>query len=167
MQLTLSEADLAKMPPELRRSLMQFIAGAEPAAAGAPVPATPLAPAQVTALLREASFHRDGAALHALLKRLAYREESETPTRQTLARALPDAARKSLPRHLATLNRLAARIAKERGAKLWHHRRADDSYAVPPATREALRDLLPVLARSGKQEEPLWEGPSRAPPRAR
>jgi len=158
MQLILSEADLEKMPPELRRNLLQYISGAERATNGAEFETIPLARAQATALLREASFHRDGKALHALLKKLAYREEAEPPTRQLLADALPDEARKSLQRHLATLNRLAARVAKQRGAKLWHYRRPADAYAVHPATRKALRDLLPVLARSGKSEEPLWEG---------
>jgi len=157
MQLTLSEADLAKMPPELRRRLLHYIVGAEPWEAGAAAPA-PLAPAQVTALLREVSFHRDGALLHALLKRLAYEEGADKPTRQTLAHALPDAERERLPRLLATLNRLTARILRQRGAKLWQHRRADDAYEVAAATRKAMRDQLPVLARSGRQEEPLWEG---------
>lgn len=158
MQLTLSDADLAKMPPELRRSLLNYIAGAETATDGAASLTMPLGRAQATAVLREVSFHRDGAALHALLKRFAYQEEDDRPTRQTLAGAVPDAARTNLPRLLAALNRITARVAKRRGAKLWHYRRAADAYSVHPATRKALRDLLPVLARSGKLEEPLWEG---------
>ncbi len=128
-----------------------------PARAGASR-ATPLARVQATALWREASFHRDGKALHALLKRLAYAEESDAPQRQRLAAALPSTARRQLVRHLATLNRLAARATRKRGAKLWLYRRAADRYAVHPATRQALRALIPVLERSGDGEEPLWEG---------
>jgi hypothetical protein len=158
MQLILSEADFEKMPPELRRSLLQFVSGAERATDDAEPETVSLERTQATALLREASFHRDGKALHALLKRLAYGEEAQPPTRQLLVDALPDGGQTSLGRHLATLNRITARVVKQRAAKLWHHRRTADTYAVHPATRKALRDLLPVLARSGKAEEPLWEG---------
>ena len=157
MQLLLTEKDLDRMPPELRQGLLLFLTGA-PQPGGAGAQASALGRAQVTALLREASFHRDGKALHALLKRLAYGEEREAPPRRRLAEALPKAAPRLLARHLATLNRLAARAAKSRGARLWRQRRADGAYTVHPATRQAQRDLLPVLARSGKAEEPLWEG---------
>jgi hypothetical protein len=158
MQLILSEADLENMPPELRRSLLQYVGGAMGKAEAAVPETVSLARPQATALLREASFHRDGKVLNALLKRLAYKEEAEPPTRQLLAEAVPQAARADLRRHLATLNRLTARVAKQRGARLWQYRRAADAYAVHPATRKVLRDLLPVLARSGQAEEPLWEG---------
>lgn len=157
MQLILSDTDFEKMPPELRQGLLRYLAG-EPRPKPSTEPqATPLSRTQATALLREASFHADGKVLHVLLKRLAYGEESEAPQRRRLAEALPSAARRHLARHLATLNRLTARAAKQRGAKLWLYRRAADAYAVHPATRQALRDLIPVLARSGKAEEPLWE----------
>ncbi len=158
MQLILSEADLEKMPPELRRSLLQYLGGAERKTDGAEPGTTALGRAQATALLREVSFHRDGKALHSLLKRLAYKEGAEPPTRQLLAEALPAGTQKTLQRHLATLNRLTARVLKQRGAKLWHFRRADESYAVHSATGKVLRDLIPVLARSGRSEELLWEG---------
>ncbi len=158
MQLVLTESDLAKMPPELRRDLLQFIGGA----GGVPVSAEPgttaLSQTQATALLREVSFHRDGKILHTLIRPLVYRDDATPPARQLLIDALPEEARAGLGRHLATLNRLTARVLKRRDAKLWRHRRADDAYAVHPATRKVLRDLLPVLARSGKSEEPLWEG---------
>jgi hypothetical protein len=158
MQLTLSEADFERMSPELRRSLLNYIGGAErPKLAIVPQPA-PLDRSQATALLREISFHRDGKVLHAMVRRLAYKNETEPPTRHQLADALPSEAKERLPRHLAALNRIAGRLAKPRGAKLWRYRRAADAYVVHPATRKALRDLIPVLARSGKSEEPLWEG---------
>ena len=158
MQLILSELDLEKMPPELRQSLLQYLSGA-PRAKEAAVPGTtPFGRLQVMALLREASFHPDGHALHALLKRLAYGEGAEEPKREDLTKALPSNARAKLGRCLSTLNRLASRAAKQPGAKLWSYRRASNSYAVHPATRRMLRDLLPALERSGPGEEPLWEG---------
>lgn len=158
MQLLLTEKDLDRMPPELRQGLLLYLAGTPQPPPAAGVQATPLGRAQATALLREISFHRDGRALRALLKRLAYGEDREAPPRRRLAEALPKAAPALLARHLATLNRLTARIAKARSARLWRQRRADGAYTVHPATRQALRELLPVLARSGKAEEPLWEG---------
>ena len=157
MQLVLTEKDLDRMPLELRQGLLLYLAGTPPASA-AGAQASALARPQVTALLRDVSFHRDGKALHARLKRLAYGEESEAPSRRRLAEAVPKAAPQRLARHLATLNRLTARAAKTRGARLWRQRRADGAYAVHPATRQALRELIPLLARSGKAEEPLWEG---------
>lgn len=158
MQLILSQSDLEKMPPELRRDLMHYVSAAGAAAEGGEAETTALGRAQLTALLREASFHRDGKLLNALLKRLAYPAESEPPTRQRLAQALPAAAQAKLRQHLATVNRLTARVAKRRDARLWQHERKTDCFVVHPATRKALRDLLPSLARAGKSEEPLWEG---------
>lgn len=158
MQLLLTEKDFERMPPALRQGLLAYLAGApQPEAAGSE--ATPLGRAQVTALLRDVSFHRDGKALHALLKRLAYGEESEAPPRRRLTEALPKATPRLFARYLATLNRLAARAAGAPGTRLWRLRRgAGGAYAVHPATRQALRELLPTLARSGIAEEPLWEG---------
>ncbi len=158
MQLVLSEADLDRMPPQLRQGLLQHLFGTAERAGGEASRATPLARAQATSLWREASFHRDGKALHALLKRFVYAEESDAPQRKRLAASLPSAARRQLARHLATLNRLAAHAARKRGAKLWLYRRAADRYDIHPATRQALRELIPVLERSGDGEEPLWEG---------
>lgn len=158
MQLILSEIDLERMPPELRRSLLEFLIGVERAAVGVEPETTSLASAQATALLREVSFHRDGKELPALLKRLADRQEASPATRALLVDALPPASQKSLRRYLTTLNQLTARVTKHRGAKLWEYRRSADAYAVDPATRKALHELLPVLARSGTAEEPLWEG---------
>ncbi|HEV2547823.1 MAG TPA: hypothetical protein VGU20_10825 [Stellaceae bacterium] len=40
-----------------------------------------------------------------------------------------------------------------RRERLWRYS-ADDAYVVHPATRKASRDLLPVLARSDKVEDP-------------
>ena len=157
MQLILSEIDLEKMPPELRQNLLDYLTGAKPVGRGTEQMA-PLGRQQVTALAREASFHRDGHALHALLKRLAYGADADAPPRQQLAEVLPRNARKDLTRHLSTLNRLTARATQQRGAKLWHYQRTSDSYTVHPTTRKMLRDLLPALARSGEAEEPLWEG---------
>jgi hypothetical protein len=51
----------------------------------------------------------------------------------TLEGEAPSLAQKRLASvlsHLVTLNRLAARVAKQRGAKLWHYRRPADAYAV-------------------------------------
>jgi len=158
MQLILSETDLERMPPELRRSLLEFVIGVARAAVGVESETTSLARAQTAALLREVSFHRDGKMLRALLKRLADREETSPATRALLRDALPADSQKNLRRYLTTLNQLTARVTKHRGARLWHYRRSADVYAIHPATRKALHELLPVLARSGTAEEPLWEG---------
>jgi len=99
--------------------------------------------------------YRDGKILNVLLKRLTH--GAAAPTRKILERALPGTARRSLGRHLSTLNRVATRVTKRPNAKLWRYQPAEDVYAVHPATRTALRELIPVLARSGRSEEPLWE----------
>jgi hypothetical protein len=163
MQLILSELDLEKMPRELRQNLVLYLAGAKGAEESAEPDTTALGRSQVTAVLREASFHRDGHALHVLLKVLAYREETEAPKREKLVEALPGEARANLGRHLSTINRLASRAAKQPGAKLWHYRRTSKSYAVHPITRRVLQDLVPTLERSGQSEEPLWEGSGAIP----
>lgn len=154
MHLILSDADLQRMSPELRRSLLEYVgvAGHAPSAETDPVP---LDRKHAIMLLRETSFHRDGKILNVLLKRLTH--GAAAPTRKILERALPGTARRSLGRHLSTLNRVATRVTKRPNAKLWRYQPAEDVYAVHPATRTALRELIPVLARSGRSEEPLWE----------
>jgi len=158
MKLILSDVDLEKMPPDLRQSLISHLTGTPRRKESAEQDTTPFGRSQTAALLREASFDRDGHALHALLKRLAYGEDAEAPGREKLAAALPRAVRANLGRYLATLNRLGSRAAQQRNAKLWRYRRASKSYSVHPETRRTLRDLLPTLERSGQGEEPLWEG---------
>jgi hypothetical protein len=157
MKLILSDGDLEKMPPDLRQSLILHLTGAQRPKESAVQGTTPFGRSQTAALLREASFDRDGRVLHALLKRLAYSEDAEAPGRDKLAAALPSKVQGNLGRYLATLNRLGSRAAKQRNAKLWRYRRAAKSYSVHPETRRMLRDLLPALERSGQGEEPLWE----------
>ncbi len=157
MQLTLSERDLELMPPELRRQLFFYLGQAQVPGEGDDRAAAPLDRAQVVALLREASFHPDGHALHALLEKFAYAEDSDAPGQERLAKAISgDEAR--LRHHLAVLNRLTSRAAHQPHARLWRQDRDSHRYVAHPATRQILRDVLPTLARSGKNEEPLWEG---------
>ncbi len=157
MQLILSERDLELMPPELRRRLFLYLGQAQPAGEAGDGEATPLDRSQVIALLREVSFHPDGQALHTLLEKFAYAEQSDAPSQERLAKAISgDEAR--LRHLLAILNRLTPRAAHQPHARLWHFHRDSHRYAAHPETRQILRDVLPTLARSGKDEEPLWEG---------
>lgn len=157
MQLTLSERDLELMPPELRRQLFLYLGQAQLPGEGADHEATPLDRSQVIALLRDVSFHPDGRALHALLEKFAYVEDSDAPSQERLAKAV-SGEEATLRHHLAVLNRLTPRAVNQSQARLWRYHRDSHRYAAHPATRQMLREVLPTLARSGKDEEPLWEG---------
>lgn len=156
MELRLSRSDLEAMPDDLRHRLLAYLESGDGAAASA-VPDAPLDKQQVTALLREISFHRHGRSLRALLDRLAYDDRTNPPNRRKLAEALPRADRPQLGRYVALLNRLAAKATKRRKLRLCRFQRDEDSYSVHPATRRWLRQLLPAIERAGQQEEPLWE----------
>ena len=160
MELTLTRADLDAMPPKLRHQLLLYLEGrprlqVSPAAEYEPG-ASPLERQQVTALLRDISFHRLGIPLRALLDRLAD-DDGGPPTRQKLAAALPAGEQARLSRYIAVLNRLAAKVARQPGLRLCCFVRSKAAYAVHPTTRQWLRDLLPGIERAGQQEEPLWE----------
>lgn len=157
MQLTLSERDLELMPLELRHQLFLYLGQAQLPGEAADNDATPLDRSQVIALLREVSFHPDGRALHALLEKFAYAEDSDAPGQERLVKAVSGDEPK-LRHHLAVLNRLTARAANQPHARLWRYHRDSRRYAAHLTTRQLIRDVLPTLARSGKDEEPLWEG---------
>jgi hypothetical protein len=161
LQLTLTRSDLDAMPAELRRQLLRYLEqGRAPGARGAKAqaargksPATPLERRQVTALLRDLSFHRQGKVLRRMLDRLALDDAG----RQKLATALPARDRARLGHYLALLNRLAAKAAGLRALRLCCFVRGEKAYVIHPTTRQHLRDLLPGIEHAGEQEEPLWE----------
>jgi hypothetical protein len=157
MQLTLSERDLELMPPELRRQVFLYLGQVQSPEEDADHEATPLDRSQVVALVREVSFHPDGRVLHALLEKFGYAEDGDAPDHDRLAKALL-AEESRLRHHLAVLNRLTSRAANQPHARLWRYHRDSRRYAAHPTTRQTLRDVLSTLARSGKDEEPLWEG---------
>lgn len=158
MELRLTQSDLDAMPAALRRDLFNYlqahcIASSEAAAETG----SALGRREVAALLREISFDRHGAMLRKLLPDFAYDEGAKPPSRAKLAHALPAAERAKLGRYVGTLNRLAARAAKRPDIELCRYDRSGAAYCVHPATRQALRDLLPRLEHAGEHEEPLWE----------
>jgi hypothetical protein len=165
MGLTLTRSDLDAMPPKLRDQLMLYLEARSrsrsPPGKGSLVEtktsASPLNQQYVAALLRDTSFHRLGRPLHALLDRLAYGDTGSPPTRRNLAAALPANERPRLGRYVAMLNRLAAKAAKQPRLRLCRFVRSQGVYAIHPATRQALRALLPGIKRAGEHEEPLWE----------
>lgn len=157
MQLTLSERDLELMPTELRRQLFLYLGQVQSPEEEADHEATPLDRSQVIALVREVSFHPDGRALHALLEKFAYAADGDAPGQERLVKAVSGEEAK-LRHHLAVLNRLTARAANQPHARLWRYHRDSRRYTAHPTTRQTIRDVLPTLARSGKDEEPLWEG---------
>ncbi|MGO8915080.1 MAG: hypothetical protein ACLQJR_04160 [Stellaceae bacterium] len=166
MELTLTRSDLDAMPPKLRHQLLLYLEGRPRSQGRRPqgsqateskTAASPLERRQVAALLRDISFHRIGKPLRALLDRLAYDDTGRPPTRRKLAAALPTVERARLSQYVAVLNRLASKAAKQPGLRFCCFVRGKDTYAIHPATRQWLRELLPGIERAGKQEEPLWE----------
>lgn len=153
--MRLTQADLDAMPAELRRQLLRYLGQTRSLwpRATAVTGAAALDRRQVTALLRDISFHPKGKALRALLDRLA---DGDT-ARQKLAAALQAGERARLGGYIALLNRLAARAARQRALRLCRFVRGDKAYVIHPATRQHLRDLLPGIEHAGEQEEPLWE----------
>ena len=156
MELLLTQADLDAMPDELREQLFSYLAGTWAAGEHHVPEVVALSREQATALLREVSFHRAGARLHLLLERLAYSDAARPPARERLIEALDDEG-EHLGRHLGALNRMTAKVTGRPGARLWEHHKEADTYTVPAATREQLRELLSTMKASGKREEPLWE----------
>jgi len=158
MELRLTQSDLDAMPAPLRRDLFRYLqAHCVPPDEAARETGTALARRDVAALLREISFDRLGGKLRKLLPELAYDEDAKPPNREKLARALPKAERANVGRYVAALNRLALRAAKRPDVQLCIYDRSGAAYRVHPATRQALRDLLPRLEHAGEHEEPLWE----------
>jgi hypothetical protein len=157
MQLILSDEDLAHMSPELREQLFHYLG--QPGLSGESMEhePTPLDLGQVMALLRDVSFHPDGNALRALVEKFAYAEDGQAPHREHLLKFIKG-DEKTLSHALSILNRLAARAAHQRHTRLWSFDRPAQQYRVHPTTRQVLKEALTILARSGKGEEPLWEG---------
>jgi hypothetical protein len=158
MELRLTQSDLDAMPAALRRDLFNYLqAHCVPPSEAAADTGSALGRREMAALLREISFDRLGAKLRKLLPDLAYVEGAKPPNREKLAHALPAAERAQVGRYVATLNRLAARAAKRPDIQLCRYDRSGAAYRVHPATRQALRDLLPRLEHAGEHEEPLFE----------
>lgn len=111
---------------------------------------------QIAALLRDVSFHRSGHTLRRLLDRLAAGSADTPVARSRLATVLPASDRARLSRYVATLNRLATKTVRPARLPFCRARRGG-SYFIHPATRKALREILPAIERAGDREEPLWE----------
>lgn len=158
MELRLSERDLDAMPAALRRDLFNYLQTRLAHPAEAPADAgSALGRREVAALLREISFDRLGTKLRKLLPDLAYEEGVKPPTREKLAQALAAGERAQLGRYIAALNRLAVRAAKRPDVRFCVYHRHEAAYTLHPATRQALRDILPPLEHAGEHEEALWE----------
>jgi len=156
MELLLTQADLDAMPDQLREQLFRHLTGNRAASGRLAPELVPLTADQATALLREVSFHPAGAQLHLVLERLAYTDAARPPAGQRLMDAL-DEKGAHLGRYLAALNRMTAKVTGRPGARLWDRHKDEDTYTVPAATREHLRDLLSTMKKSGKHEEAQWE----------
>lgn len=163
MQIVLTQTDLDAMPTALREQLFLYLSGLAPAAGHHALETAELTRDQAVALLREISFHRAGGRLRTLLERLAYTEASRPPSRERLAKAL-EADGEHLGRYMGFLNRITAKVTGRPGARLYEHHRDTDSYTVPEATREILRDLLATMKASWEREEPPWEFWDRGEP---
>ncbi len=166
MELTLTRSDLDAMPPELRHQLLRYLEGKSRSRSPRPKGSqaaegrnaeSPLEQQHVAALLRDISFHRFGKPLRALLHRLVYDDTGSPLTRRKLAAALPAGEQPRLGRYVAMLNRLAAKAAKQPGLHVCRFVRGKGIYAVHPATRQRLREILPGIERAGDHEQPLWE----------
>jgi len=144
------------MPSGLREQLFSFLGGTWPAGEHHLAETVPLTREQAIALLREVSFQHTGAWLRLLLERLAYADAARPPSRERLVEML-EVEGKHLGRYLGSLNRITAKIIGRPGVRLFEHHKEADTYIVPAATREVLRELLSTMKVSGKGEEPLWE----------
>lgn len=156
MELVLTQADLDAMPDGLRKQLFDYLGSTWSAGEHHPAEAAPLTREEATALLREVSFDRAGARLRLLLHRLAYADTARPPSRKRLVEAL-EGEGEHLGRYLGSLNRMTAKVTGHPGARLCEHERETDTYTVPAATRELIRELLTTMKELGKHEEPLWE----------
>ena len=167
MRLTLTNADLLRMPSALRRDLLLFLASRQPgrveAVAREAVGAEALSGLvvldrqQALALVRNVSFGRRAKVLRRLLEALAYDKESDAPTSEQLEAMLGVKDMRTLHRHLAAVARLVELVTHDPAARLVQYSQAERRYVAHPTTRDVLREVFARLARSGKGEEPLWE----------
>jgi len=155
MELVLSEADLERMPAELRHQLFLYLGRTMGPDEGDKAEGAPLTRQHVIAVLREVSFHRSGACLRVLLDRLSYSDAAKPPSKKRLTTALGENGA-HLSRYVAALNRIAAKVTGHPGLKLCQYHEANDAYTAHAATRGVLQDLLAAIKASGKNEEPLW-----------
>lgn len=156
MELLLTQADLDQMPAALREQLFRYLACVRAPGEPGPDAGAQLDRAQAIGLLREISFDPAGDRLRTLVERLAYGDAARPPTRKRLMEALEEDS-PHLARHLASLDRMTAKVTGRPGARLCAHGKINDSYTVPAATRKLLRELLATMKASGRGEEPLWE----------
>ena len=175
MQIVLTDTDIAAMPAELKRALWDYLAAVKPAiagrmtqrgdfrhaeiatAAGAGPAVLVLDRRQAIDLARELSFHKHGASLRKIMERLAYRAEADAPTPERLMRALKLKDKRKLQGHMNAIARAVERLTGDAEARLFVQRRDGGAYALHPASRQALAEVLTELARSGEHEEALWE----------
>jgi hypothetical protein len=155
MELVLTEADLQRMPAELRHQLFLYLGRTMGPDEGDKAEGGPLTREHAIAVLREVSFHRAGGCLRLLLERLSYADAARPPTRKRLTAALGENGA-HLGQYVAALNRIAAKVAGHPGLKLCQYHQAGDAYTAHAATRGVLRDLLAAMKASGKNEEPPW-----------
>lgn len=156
MELTLMQADIDAMPRGLREQLFSFLGGNWPAGEHHLAETVSLTREQAITLLREVSFHHAGAHLRLLVERLAYADAARPPSRERLVEILENEG-EHLGRYLGALNRITGKIIGRPGARLFEHHKEADTYTLPAATRDVLRELLSAMKMSGKGEEPLWE----------
>ncbi len=166
MQIILFEADIRAMPQPLRDALLKFLLQRS----AAPL-ATEIAPQeavlaeglavlerrQAIELVREVSFLPEGDALLALLKAFARGRKVLGPSYAELGKSIGARNKRTLDRHLDTLNRIVEKSTGAKAGRLWRHSARERAYRIHPATRQILRDVLDQLSRAGEHEEPLWE----------
>jgi hypothetical protein len=157
MQIVLDEKDLAAMPEELRRRLLDYVAGRlPPPKAGAGEPLRALNQMQAVALLRELSFAKGGGDLRTLLERVV-RAGDKPPASAALVKSLRLKGAAELGRRIAAVERVARKLPGADGRPLLQVGAEDGAVVMHPATRGSLTDVLDRLARSGEHEEALWE----------
>ena len=156
MELLLTQADFDAMPAELREQLLLHLAGRFGAREDEGAEGVALDREQVTALIREVSFHHAGGQIRVLLQQLVDGETGKSPTRTRIIDAMQEDAA-HFGRHLAALDRMVAKVSGRRHARLCRHDRKVDTYTMKPRTRTLIRELLATIKASGKDEEPMWE----------
>src|SRR5690242_1763683 len=164
MRLVLTTADLDRMPPSLRRSLMGWLVSpqretgpsAETAGAAAEGDAAVLDWQQAVALVRNVSFGRRTRPLHDLLEALSAAGTDGISGESLRTRLrLKDAGQ--VRRLIDWATQLVQLVTHDDRARLATHSPIPDAYSLHPVTCDNLRGIFARLARSGPGEAPLWE----------
>jgi len=166
VQIILLESDIRAMPQKLRDALLDFLfrgnmapllATVSPHEAELAEGLAVLRRSQAIDLVREVSFRPEGNALLAILRAFTRGKKVLGPGYDELAKSIAARNKRSLDRHLDTLNQMVQKAVGTKAGTLWRHSASDRAYRIHPETRQVLGEVLEQLSRAGEHEEPLWE----------